>query len=481
MTAVLGSDLPIVATRMTTTASASEQLAEFVAAVRYDHLPRAVQDKVRLHVLDTLGVALAATAEDFAAKARAALRPLAGRGVATVLGEAHGWPAAWAALYNGMLAHGLDYDDTHAEAVLHVSTTVVPAAWATAEEHRISGAEFLAAVAAGMEVNVRIGIAAPGRFHDRGFHPTGICGAYAAAAAAARAAGASAPAIVHAFGLAGSQAAGTLEFLGDGSWSKRMHAGWAAHSGIVAARLGRAGFVGPRGTLEGRFGLYRTHIGEQGWDTSEALAQLGSRWRLLEISLKPYPACHMTHACIDAARVLRSRPGFALAEVEAIEARVHPRVVPVVCEPAHDKVAPRSEYEAKFSLPYTVACMLVRGHVDVHDFTPEAIAEETVLAVAGLVRYQPDPASAYPRYFDGALQIRFRDGRVWEHRQAVNRGHPDYPLDPEEIAHKFRTNATRVLPEQTVDRVVEAVESLPGARSLHSLRRALRMSPRAGA
>ncbi|MCX8073332.1 MAG: MmgE/PrpD family protein [Candidatus Binatia bacterium] len=454
-------------------ASASEQLAQFAARTTFGQLPEAVREKVALHVLDTLGVALAACPEQFARKAMAALEPVAGRGRASVLGHARRWPAAWAALYNGMLAHGLDYDDTHAEAVLHVSTTVVPAALAVAEERELAGSDFLAAVAVGMEVNARIGLAAPGAFHDRGFHPTGICGAYAASVAASKAFGLDARAMADALGIAGSQAAGTLEFLGDGSWSKRLHAGWAAHAGVLAARLGSAGFLGPRATFEGRFGLYRTHLGDRGWDVGVLTDGLGTRWRLLEVSLKPYPACHMVHAFIDAARVLRERPGFALDRIAAIEADIHPRAVPVVCEPLANKWMPRTDYEAKFSLPYTVAAMLVRGHVNVDDFTPAAISDEAVLAVARLVRYRQDETSRYPRYFDGTLRIRFRDGSVWEHRQAINRGHPELPLTRDEVLDKFRHNVCRVATDAAAKQLEVEVTTLPTRPSLGRLRSAL--------
>jgi len=460
--------------------TASEKLAAFAASVQYDALPKSVQQKVLLHLLDTLGVGLAATVEEFAMRARSAIAALVGRGRgrASVWGASSSWPAPWAALFNGMLAHGLDFDDTHAEAVLHVSTTVVPAALAVAEATATSGGEFLAAIAAGMEVNARIGIAAPGGFHDRGFHPTGVCGAYGAAVAAARAMRLDAGAMVHTLGLAGSQAAGTLEFLGDGSWSKRLHAGWAAHAGIVAAQLGREGFVGPRATLEGRFGLYRTHLGDAGWDVSAATRDLGQNWRLLEISLKPYPACHMVHAHIDAARVLRGRPGFRVDEIERIEADIHERAVPVVCEPLEAKRAPRTDYEAKFSLPYVVASMLVRGHVGVADFTPAAIADEAVRALAARVEYRPDASSQYPRYFDGGLRIRFRNGDVWEHREAINRGHPDKPLGRDEVIEKFRRNVARVWQEKEGEALLVAVQALPRAKSLRQLQRALRVPAR---
>lgn len=454
--------------------SLSASLADFAARLRFADLPPDVVAQVKRHLLDLLGVALAAAADPFAVPAAAAVAALAGSGGdATVIGGTTRLPPTWAALLNGVLAHGLDFDDTHEAAVTHVSCSVAPTMLAAAEQQHASGAEALAALALGMETAVRIGLVARGAFHDRGFHPTGLCGAYAAALVCGRLADLDGPRLAHALGLAGSMAAGTMEFLTDGTWAKRVHAGWAAHAGLTAAALAGAGFSGPGGTFEGRFGLYRSHLGAGDWDVAGLTRDLGARWHLLDIALKPYPCCHMTHAFIDAAAALRAG-GVAAAEIDAIECHIHPREMPVVCEPAARKRAPQSDYDAKFSLPYTVAAMFVRGRVDLDDFTPTAIADGAVRDLAGRVTCLPDPAADYPRCFPGRLRVRLRDGRWLEHDEPVNRGSFLRPLTEAEVADKFRRNAARVLPPAQVDAVAAAVAGLEGAADVGTLAAALR-------
>jgi len=452
----------------------TEALADFAAGLRRADLPEPVVAAARRHLLDVVGVALAASTQPFARMALQAARALGGGGDGAVIGFSERLPPVWSALVNGALAHGLDYDDTHEEGVVHVSCTVAPAALAAAEMHGASGTRFLTALVLGMETAVRLGRAAPGAFHDRGFHPTGVCGAFAATVTAGALAGLPAPRLVDALGLSGSMASGLMEFLTDGTWAKRLHPGWAAHAGLVAARLGAEGFTGPRAVLEGRFGFYRSHLGESGWDAASITVDLGRRWHLLELGLKPYPACHMTHAFIDCAASLRAEPGVTPDAVAAIECFIHPREMPIVCEPRAAKLAPQTDYDAKFSLPYTVACMLVRGHVDLGDFSPAAIADPAVLDVARRVACLPDPQADYPRTFPGRLRLILRDGRALERDEPVNRGSHDRPLSHDEVRAKYTANARCALPAAQVDALAAAIDGIDGAADVSALAAAVR-------
>jgi len=454
--------------------SVSEALAAFATGLQRADLPEAVVAAAQRHLLDVIGVALASAAEPFADMALRAASALGGRGEGSVIGSAERLAPAWSALVNGALAHGLDYDDTHEEGVVHVSCSVAPAALAAAEMSGAAGARVLTALVLGMETAVRLGCAAPGRFHDRGFHPTGVCGAFAATLVAGGLSGLPTARLVDALGLSGSMASGLMEFLTDGTWSKRVHAGWAAHSGLVAARLAAEGFLGPRAVLEGRFGFYRSHLAGEEVDLGAVTRDLGRRWRMLEIALKPYPACHMTHAFIDCAAALRDAPGVAPDAIAAIECFIHPREMPIVCEPRPSKLTPQTDYDAKFSLPYTVACMLVRGHVDLDDFTAAAIGDPAVLALARRVECLPDPQADYPRTFPGRLRMRLRDGRVLEHDEPVNRGSADQPLSDADVLAKFRRNAARVLPASRIDALLAALERLDAAPNVHELAAAVR-------
>lgn len=454
--------------------TASQTLAEFTARLEFPQLPPEVVAKVKLHVLDFLGVAVAGSVWDFGAAVRSVAAAMGGDPVCTVIGSSDRMPAVWAALANGTFGHGLDFDDTHTESVVHVSASVVPAALAASEERGASGRDFLLAVALGMEANIRIGLVARGGFHDRGFHPTGVCGTFAAALIAGKVAGLSATQLADALGLANSQAAGSLEFLTDGSWAKRMHGGWAAHSGLVAARLAAAGFSGPRGALDGRFGLYHSHLGPTGWDLTRLTAGLGERWELLNTGLKPYPCCHYNHAFADCAAILRARHGIDADAVERVVCRIAKREVPIVCEPESTKKQPQNDYDAKFSLPYAIASILVRGHLDLDDFTADTIRDATVVSLAQRVVYEDDPDSDFPARFPGCVRIHLRDGRVVEHREPINRGSAENPLSDEDVRVKFRGNAARVVTAAATAEIIATVAGLEAVADLNRLTRLLR-------
>jgi len=451
--------------------TASEVLGAFAAPLRYDDLPDAVIAKAKTHLVDVLGVALASASMPFARITLEAIRGEGDRGPCSVIGFGDQLPATSAALVNGALAHGIDYDDTHFAAVVHVSASVAPAAVACAEAADASGREFLTALIIGMETAVRIGLVAGHGFHDRGFHPTGLCGTFASALVAGRMHGLHASQLVDALGLCGSMAAGSLEFLTDGSWAKRLHAGWAAHAGLVAAQLAARGFRGPRAIFEGRFGFYRSHLGECAWDLDALTDQLGQRWEMLDIGLKPYPCCHFTHAFIDCAAALQQRTPVAPEDISRIECFVPPPEIPIVCEPVANKKTPQTDYDAKFSLPYAVACQLVRGHVDVDDFTDAAIHDPAVLTLAQRVECLADPDTDFPRHFPGRLRVILRDGRALEHQERVNRGSRERPLDDTAVREKFSRNATRVLPAPQAAALLAAVDAIDSAASIRPLAR----------
>jgi 2-methylcitrate dehydratase PrpD len=437
---------------------AARRLAGFARAVFPRSLPGAVLDRVATHTLDTLGVCAAASLQEFAPAVRSVATALGGPPEATAIGARARLPAPNAALLNGTLAHGLDYDDTHLAAIVHPSCTVVPAALAVAEEIGADGERALRSVAVGVEAAVRIGLAAHGGFHDRGFHPTPICGTFGAALAAGALYDLDEHRLVSALGLAASMASGLLEFLTDGTSAKRLHGGWAAHAGVLAARLARAGLSGPAGGIDGRFGILRSILGEAA-DASVVARELGERWELLDVALKPYPCCHYLHAFLDAAVEIRGALGVGpgdrmpreLAErIERVDGWIAPREVPVVCEPLATKRRPQTPYDAQFSLPFSVAVMLERGRVTLAEYTEETIRDAALGSIAARVRYHPDESADFPRRFPGRLRVTLSDGRVLDAVRSDNRGGPSAPLSPEEVAAKFRANASPLLGERGV-------------------------------
>jgi 2-methylcitrate dehydratase PrpD len=442
--------------------TAAETIAGWATGISIDDIPADVREHAKLHVLDLLGCGLAAHAIGLATEGRATMRELGGHAQATVIGTEERLPAANAAYANAMVCHGLDFDDTHSDSGSHVSVVVTPAALAAAELYGASGADALAAIVAGNEIDTRIGMAAPGVMHGKGFHPTAICGVFAGTAAVARLAGLDAETTTRAIGLAGSMASGIFAYLADGTSTKPSHPAWAAHGAHVATRLAFHGAEGPRSVFDAKFGLYHTYLdiapGTGG--LAAQLADLGSRWETPRIAYKPYPICHFTHGAVGSAVDAVAGRLFTPDEIAEIVVSVPETWVPIVLEPAAAKKVPRTEYEGKFSLQYAIASMLVRGHVGVMDFTEAAITDPAVLAVAAKVAHEPREFSTYPEAFPGSARIRLASGDVLERELLYQKGGPENPISADEVRAKFRGNAALALGDDEVAALEEAILTL---------------------
>ena len=448
--------------------AAARRLARFVVGLRLDDVPADVVALASQLVLDTLDNALAAAREDFGRAALDVAEELGGAPESTLLGRRARVGVASAVLANATLAHGLDFDDTREDAIVHTGCVAVTTALAAAEATGADGRAMLEAAIAAVEVMCRVGLAVPGALHARHFHPTSITSSFAAAAAAARLDRLTEDQLVHAFGICGSQAAGVIEYLADGSWTKRLHPGWGAHAGVIAAHLARAGFTGPETVLEGGHGLYAAFAG--GHDAARLdglLDSLGRAWELGELTLKPYPCGSIAQPYMDCAARLRERvrPG----EIAAIRCRTAAGPVPRLWEPLGAKPAPPNGYAAKFSLPYLLASVLVRGRAGLAEFTDEAVRDAEVLAVARDVTYELDATIDYPSQFVGDVEITLADGRVLRERQDRPRGGPDAPLTRAEVEAKFRGNAALALSAAGVEGVLRAVDGLAGGAPLTDL------------
>ena len=456
----------------------SELLASFVARLDLNEVPLEVREKAKLISLDTLGVALASSTMDFGTMVLAVARSLAGPKTSRLIGTSHQVHPANAVLANGTLAHGLDYDDTLEEAIVHTGCCAVTTALAVGEAAGANGRQVLEGAIAAIEVMCKIGVVAPGRFHARGFHPTAVCATFGAAAAAGRLYNLSIAQMIDAFGICGSQSSGIIEYLADGSWTKRMHPGWSAHGGIVATLLAREGFRGPVSVLEGRHGLYRSFGGEGEYQW-ERLEELGRAWEIPKIAFKSYPCGSISHPYMDCALRLRQKHSLRPDDIEEIVCRTAEGPVPRLWEPIADKRHPQTSYGAKFSLPYSIACMLVRGKAGLEEFSDETIQDRKILQVAAKVSYELDPAIDYPRHFSGHVKIRLKDGRVLEENQPHPRGGLEDPLPPEEIEAKFRANAALALTKKKREQIIAAVNNLETLESIADLSRLLASRHRA--
>ncbi|MGO4673232.1 MmgE/PrpD family protein [Bosea sp. 2YAB26] len=410
------------------------RLASFAAHARVS--PKA-RETVRLLLLDVAGLCVAARGTDYV---RAALASTASSGKATAIGHASGLGPYDAALVNGTAAHGEDFDDTFEGGPIHAGAVIVPAVLAAAEHRGLSGEAVLRGVAVGTELMCRMSLVTPQAIHKACFHPTAVIGAPAAAAAVASALGLPPKLIAHAIGVAGSLASGIIEYLADGSWTKRLHAGAAAQAGIRAALLAEAGFLGPATVIEGHHGFYRAFAPSKAPDFTPLLDGLGESWVLETLAFKPYACGTMTQPFVDCAIAL-AQQGIKAQDIVSLECEVGEGTVHRLWEPLALKQAPPNAYAAKFSTPYCVAVGFIDGGAGLGQFTEERVAEASVRALAAKVSYVVNPEDAYPRNFSGHIRATLTDGSLRELRQPHMRGGAHEPLSAGDILQKFHDNA----------------------------------------
>jgi 2-methylcitrate dehydratase PrpD len=448
--------------------SYSRAIGRFATGLKLADVPADVIAKAKLVFLDTLGIALASSTMDFGAMVSNVARKLGGDQHSVVIGSADRVAAANAVIANGTLAHGLDYDDTLEEAIVHTGSCAWMTALAVGEEAGASGAAVLEAAIVGTEVLCKVGLVAPGKFHARGFHPTAICSTFGAAAAAGKLYGLDADQWVDAFGLCGSQSSGIIEYLADGTWTKRMHPGWSAHGGVIACLLAQEGFRGPAKVFEGTHGFFNGFGGKNEY-RFEKLLELGKVWEIPKLAFKSYPCGSISHPYMDCALRIKQKFSPAPDGIAEVVCRTAEGPVHRLWEPLADKQKPLSSYGAKFSLPFSVAIMLVRGRAGLDEFTDASITDGAVLKLAAKVRYELDPTIDYPRHFSGHVKVTLANGQVLEENQPHPRGGLEDPLPPEEITEKFRANARLALSAQTGEKIIKAVQRLEELNSIAAL------------
>ncbi len=454
--------------------SISQRLVAFGLPLQYDALPAAVADKTRMALLDTIGVAIEAVHSDFGVAARDLISGWGGPAQSSLIGQAQQVSAQNAALFNGILSHGQDYDDTHTESVVHGSAALVPVALAVAEQGHRSGRELVAALAVGLESAIRIALPAQNRFHLRGFHTTAVCAPFGAALLAAKLRGLDATQTTHALGITGSFASGVMECVPAAAGSKRLHGGWAGSNGIVAASFAAAGTTGPTTVFEGTLGVYRSFLRGDELDLDSIFTGLGQDWEVLNISPKLYPCCHYLQSPLDCALALRERHGVRWQDIEQIECRVAQGAVNIVCEPWARKITPVTGYDARFSLAFAIAIMLVKGKGGMPEFSEASCADAGVQACMKKIRYTVNPAYNVK---DMACEIivTLTSGARHAVEIAHVRGAAAYPIPQEEMLTKFYANTAALgrarseqLAEQVlnIDRLGDVGELMAGLRAL---------------
>jgi len=418
-------------------ATAAEVFAAWAAELQPAAVPPTVREALTRTLMDSLALMVAARHEPYL---QAVIAAADGSGPCTIVGHDGGFDAMTAALANGTAVHGEDYDDTFEGTPVHVGAVMVPALLAAAEQRNLSGADLLCGLATGAEMICRLALVAPTAMHRQGFHPTAVCGAFGAAAGVATALRLPPAQITSALGIVGSMASGIIEYLAEGTWTKRMHPGWAASAGWRAARLAESGFLGPRSVFEGEHGAFHAFaVPGIARDFSHLREAWGSRWEVANLAFKPYACGTMAQPFIDCALQLRSKVPD-LDAIESIVAKVGEGTVHRLWEPHAEKIRPSTPYGAKFSVPYCVAVALHDGDAGLGQFTEARIADATVLAHAAKVTYEIDPENEYPKNYSGELLMTLKDGTQLKAQQPCLRGGRGAPLGDAELWTKFINN-----------------------------------------
>jgi 2-methylcitrate dehydratase PrpD len=402
--------------------------------------PAEVEAAALRHLLDGLGTALAGARTGAAAPAVSVALGLGGPEEATVLGTRHRVSAPAAALANGTLVHALDFDDTHAGGLVHSTTVVLPAALAVGEQTGATGRQVLDAAIVGYEVACRVAAAAPHGFHRRGLHATMVAGVFSSAAVAARLMGLSPEQTVAALGIAGSQAGGLLAFLATGASTKQLHPGFASQAGIIAARLAAAGATGPETVFDGPHGVYEA-LADGPVDRASIVEGLGERWETCRIGIKPWPTCQLAHAAMAATQEALRSHGVGGADVVAVHAVVHPDSASVVCPGDRDLARPASPYAAKFSLPWSVAALLVDDHVGIDTYAEGNLDRPEITDLATRVTWEEGPVEGVAADAPGDVVLTLRDGRTVTGHVDRSPGGPTTPLTDARLRAKFDGNA----------------------------------------
>ncbi|PXY23823.1 hypothetical protein BAY59_26305 [Prauserella coralliicola] len=440
-----------------------------------DHAPDALRPRLRGLFLDHIGIAAFAAARSESSPAvRAAVDQLdPGGGQATVIGVNRRYSLPYAAFLNGVHAHSLDLDDTNRAQTGHPGVAIFPAAVAEAERLDVDGRAFLDAVAVGYEVCCRIGAALTARAYERGFHITAVSGVFGAVAAVARLRGFDAETTASAFGLALSRAAGSMQYLSNGAWNKRLHPGFLAHDALTCATLAEAGVRGADSAFEGRYGLLAGYTERA---EPEALTDgLGTNWLLLDTAVKPYPSCRLTHGAIDAALALRDTVAEKERAEAALDVGVPATAMTIVGEHGPTKLRPRSIVDAQFSIYFQVACAWLDGRVDWASY--ERLADPAVAAM--MDRIAVDVDDAVPNG-GGTLTVHSGD-QSFSRTVSVPLGEPENWIGDDMLSDKFRSLAGHVFEPAHAAGIADGVLGLSPGSSMRALVRSLAAQGRAAA
>ena len=466
----------IAAVRLQKRMGITQEIASYVARVRYRNIPSDVIQLARGFILDGLGVALAGSTDECARIVQRHVRQMGGAAECSILGTSVSAPAPKAALANGVAGHAMDYDDTQLstskEAVYglltHPTTPALAAVLAVGQKQKITGAEFLLAYVLGVEVECRIADAINPRHYQSGFHSTATIGGLGAAMAAGKILRAKEPQLLMTFGIAASMASGLRENFG--TMTKPLHAGRAAENGVTAALLARDGFTAAPDILEARRGFFNAMAG--GFDESKISGRLGSPYFMKEpgISIKPYPSGSLSHPAQDLILDLVREHNLNGEEIEHIDVGTNSNVPNALIYPM-----PKTALEAKFSIPFCMAIAISERKAGIAQFQDRKVRDKKVIELMKRVTLYVDEELERLGYDQvrSRVRVKLKDGRVVEDRYDVARGHPTKPMSWAELTEKFRDCAGLVLSRKNIDETIRLLEQIEKLKSLGPLLHAL--------
>ncbi len=448
----------------------TEKMAEFCEKIKFEILPEAVVKRTKLLILDTVGIIIRARhdAESTKSLISAVNKLDLNNGNCQVFSDKSKYVPSAAALINGTLAHSLDFDDTHAEASLHSSAPILAAAFAAAQMKNCSGQELITACVLGYEIQIRLGLAGGSSAHyKRGFHPTATCGIFGAAAAAGYIVGLSKQQFISAFGIALSQSSGSMQFLNDGSWTKRSHVGQAAQNGLNAAILAGEGFKGPKEAFEGKWGYLNSFV--SGGDLSKALEGLGEKFETLNLGVKPYPSCRYSHAAIDGLLELKKEINFDVNDLEDVDVGLSETALNIIGYPIEEKQNPENVVDGQFSMPFCAAVVLRNGNFNWDDYKLN-LKNEDILDLCKKVNVSPNKQAeeCCPKYMSANVKIKV-SGKVYEKFVKIPKGDPENFMTDQEFEDKFDGLTNPYLSEGKLDELKKFMLRIDNANSIKSL------------
>ena len=415
----------------------AEEFSGWATKLKTQDIPSDIQEVLSFLVKDISGVIVAARNEDYI---QSLIKTYSNTGNIIALGHKNVFDVFSSSIICGTAAHGEDFDDTFEGNPIHVGATMVSTFLSAGQFFKLNGEQILKGIAIGAELICRMALVSPTAMHKQGFHPTSICSVFGATAGLGAVLGLNQKQLSSALGVAGSMSSGIIEYLAEGTWTKRIHPGWAASSGIHAALLGRSDFLGPRTVFEGTHGFFKAFtIKEIENDFSHLVEGLGTRWECKNLAFKPYACGTMAQPFVDCAIQIKKQISD-LTEIKSIKAKVGEGTVHRLWEPREEKNNPSTPYSAKFSVPYCVAVALVKGGAGLEEFNVTNIKDPEILKIANLMTYEIDPNDEYPKNYTGTLIVETIDGKIIEAKQPCFRGGKKQPLTKEDFNSKFNKN-----------------------------------------